>query len=192
MGGRLTSGGAGTGGGAKSAEADGHGDKGGAVLHQQREQWKTHRYPHAGEYTGPQEAGANLPMLLQSTFITGFKKYSALSVLDRETLNRLLVETLDPVYEDNLDIVRLGHITQTDYIMTVNIIKTSAGYVVSVHIANIQDGTINASYTETYTLEALENLTGVHKATATLLPALGVVLTDRATRELTGPATTRQ
>ena len=141
---------------------------------------------------GPHKARVNIPRLLQSAFITDFNKYSALSVLDRETLNRLLAETLDPIYRDNLAIVRLGHITQTDYIITGTIIKTNAGSVMSLHIANTQDGTINASHTETYTLEGLENLTGIHQATAALLPALGVILTDRAKRELTGPATTRR
>ena len=136
------------------------------------------------EYKGPQEAGVNIPRLLQSAFIADFNKYSALSVLDRETL--------DPIYRDNLDIVRLGQITQTDYIITGTIIKTSAGYAVSVHIANTQDGSINAAHIGTYTLKGLENLTGIHKATAALLPALGVTLTDRATRELTGPATARR
>ena len=113
-------------------------------------------------------------------------------MLDRETLNRLLKETLDSTYRDNLDIVRLGHITQTDYIVTGTIFKTSAGYVVSVHIANTQDGSISASHTETYTLEALENLSGIHQATAALLPALGVDLTNRARQELTSPATARR
>ena len=101
-------------------------------------------------------------------------------------------ETLEPTYRDNLDIVRLGHITQTDYIITADIIKTGAGYSMSVHIANTIDGTIKASYTGLCTLEDLENSTGIHKATAALLLALGVALTDRARQELTGPATTRR
>jgi TolB-like protein len=132
------------------------------------------------------EADAGLPTMVQSALITDFKKYSAFAVLDRETLDRLLKETIDPAYTDNLDIVRLGHVTHTDYIMTGNIIKTSAGYVMSLHIANTIDGRINASSSSAYTLDVLENLTGIRKAAAELLTQLGVALTGKAQQELAG------
>jgi hypothetical protein len=132
------------------------------------------------------EADADLPTMVQDTVIANFKTYSAFAVLDRETLNRIVQETLDGVYEDNLDIVRLGHVTHTDYIMTGNIIKTSRGYVMSLHIANTLDGRINASISSTFTLETLENLTGIRKAAGELLTQLGVALTGKAKQELAG------
>ncbi|MDR2495049.1 MAG: leucine-rich repeat domain-containing protein [Spirochaetaceae bacterium] len=137
------------------------------------------------------EAGVDLPTVLpevvQSALITDFKKYSAIEVLDRETLDRLLQETIDPTYEDSLDIVRLGHVTHTDYIMTGSILKTRTGYVMSLHIANTRDGRINASVSVPCTLDELENLTGIHKAAADLLPQLGVSLTGKAKQELAAP-----
>jgi TolB-like protein len=132
------------------------------------------------------EADADLPTMVQDTVITDFKKYSAFTVLDRETLDRLLKETIDPAYTDNLDIVRLGHVIHTDYIMTGNIIKTRTGYVMTLKVANTIDGTINASTSSAYTLDALENLTGIRKAAAELLTQLGVALTHKAKQELAG------
>ncbi|MDR2493902.1 MAG: hypothetical protein LBD24_01640 [Spirochaetaceae bacterium] len=133
----------------------------------------------AGEYS-------NLSTVVQDTVITDFKKYSAFKVLDKETLNRVLEETMDGVYEDNLDIVRLGHVTHTDYIITGNIVKTSTGYVMTLKIANTRDGKVDFSHTEPCTLAALENLTSIHKTMAELLPQMGVALTGKAERELTG------
>jgi hypothetical protein len=79
---------------------------------------------------------------------------------------------MDPTYTDTLDIVRLGHVTHTDYILTGSIFKTGGGYIINLHIANTLDGTINASSSGAYTLEVLENLTGIRKAAAELLPQL--------------------
>ncbi|MDR2494575.1 MAG: hypothetical protein LBD24_05050, partial [Spirochaetaceae bacterium] len=55
---------------------------------------------------------------------------------------------------------------------TGSIFKTGSGYTMSLHIANTRDGRINASSSGAYTLEALENLTGIRKAAAELLPQL--------------------
>jgi curli biogenesis system outer membrane secretion channel CsgG len=138
------------------------------------------------KYMGADGEYANLPMVIQSALITDFKKYSAFKVLDRETLDRVLQETIDGVYEDNLALVRLGHVTHTDYIITGNIVKTSTGYVMTLKVANTKDGMVDFSHTGTYTLEALENLTGIHKAAEELLPQLGVTLTNKAKQELAG------
>jgi TolB-like protein len=140
------------------------------------------------EYTGAaaDDTYSALPTVVQDTVITDFITYSAFEVLDKETLNRIVQETLDGIYEDNLDIVRLGHVTHTDYIITGNIVKTSAGYVMTLKAANTTDGRINASSSSAYTLAALENLTGIRKAASELLLQLGVALTGKAQQELAG------
>jgi hypothetical protein len=60
---------------------------------------------------------AYLPLMIQGCLVANVSKYSAIKVLDRVALDKVIAETLDPTYKDNLDIVRLGHITQTGYIL---------------------------------------------------------------------------
>jgi TolB-like protein len=136
------------------------------------------------EYTG---GSGDLAVLVQSALITDFRKDSNFKVLDRESLNRILKETMDPTYTDTLDIVRLGHVTHTDYILTGNIVKTSRGYILNLHIANTLDGTINASSSNACTLEALENLSGTRNAARELLPQLCAAITGKAQQEFVFP-----
>jgi hypothetical protein len=124
--------------------------------------------------------------VVQDTVITDFKTYSAFKMLDKEMINRVFKETLDGIYEESEKIVRLGHVTHTDYIITGNIIKTSAGYVMTLKAANTINGMADVSHTGSYTLAALENLTGIRKAAEDLLTKMGVALTHKAKQELAG------
>ena len=69
-----------------------------------------------------------LPTLVQGVLVSDFSKYSAISVLDRVSMEKVISETLNPSFKEDDDIIRLGHITQTGNWLTGNIIKTSAGY----------------------------------------------------------------
>jgi len=128
---------------------------------------------------------AYLPAMIQGCLVSNISKYSAISVLDRVALDKVIAETLDPAYKDNLDIVRLGHVAQTGYIMTGNVIKTSSGYTMQI---NVSDTTPNsqtlASYSGSFTAAQLDDQTAVQKASLDLLTQMGVMLTDRAKQEL--------
>ena len=82
-----------------------------------------------------------IPAMVQGVLVSNIKKYSAISVLDRVSLDRVITETLDPTYEDNFDIVSLGHVTHVDYWMTGSIIRSSTGYTLQI---NVTDTTPNA------------------------------------------------
>ena len=69
---------------------------------------------------------AYLPAMVQGCLVSNISKYSGIAVLDRVALDKVIAETLDPTYKDNLDIVRLGHVSQTGHIMTGKLIKTSS------------------------------------------------------------------
>ena len=47
---------------------------------------------------------AYLPTMVQGVLVANFSKYSAISVLDRVSLDRVISETLDPTYVDNFDL----------------------------------------------------------------------------------------
>jgi len=128
---------------------------------------------------------AYLPAMVQGVLVSNISKYSGISVLDRVALDKVIAETLDPTYKDNLDIVRLGHVAQTGYIMTGKLIKTSSGYTMQI---NVTDTTPNAKTTASYsgacTVAQLDDQTAIQKASLELLIQMGVRLTDLAKKEL--------
>ena len=138
----------------------------------------------------PQSQGLNenhsyLPMVIQGTLVDNINRYSAISVLDRVSLDRVITETLDPTYEDNLDIVRLGHVAQVGYMLTGNIIRTATGFTLNI---NVTDTTTNAntiaSHSGTYTEAQFNNHTAMNRASLDLLTQMGVALTTAARNEL--------
>jgi hypothetical protein len=138
----------------------------------------------------PESQGLNadqayLPSMVQGVLVSNISKYSTISVLDRVSLDKVIAETLDPTYEDNLDIVRLGHIAHVGNIMTGKIIRTSTGYTLQI---NVTDTTPNArtiaSYSGTCSVAELDNHTAIQKASVELLAQMGVHLTDKATNDL--------
>jgi len=97
-----------------------------------------------------QGLGANLaylPAMVQGVLVSNISKYSDISVLDRISLDKVIAETLDPTYEDNLDIVRLGHVAQVGHMLTGKIIRTSSGYTMQL---NITDTTPEANTAAAY------------------------------------------
>jgi len=133
-----------------------------------------------------------LPELVQGEFVSNISGYSAISVLDRVNLDKIIAETLDPTYQDNLDIVRLGHVMQTAYIMTGTVTKTASGYNLQAQIGATADGITKASYSGTCTFAELDNLTGIRRASLELLGKMGVALTEQAKKELSGAAAANQ
>ncbi|MCL2137966.1 MAG: leucine-rich repeat domain-containing protein [Treponema sp.] len=134
---------------------------------------------------GIDEHQAYLSTLVQGILVTNIAKYSAISVLDRVAMDKVIAETLDPAYEDNFDIVRLGHVAQVGYMMTGEIIRTSTGYSLQI---NVTDTTPNAktiaSYSGTCTVAQLDDHSAIKKASAELLGQMGVQLTENAKNEL--------
>jgi len=128
---------------------------------------------------------AYLPAMVQGCLVSNISKYSRIAVLDRVALDKVIAETLDPTYKDNLNIVRLGHVAQTDHIMTGKLIKTSSGYTIQI---NVTDTTPNAKTTASYsgacTVAQLDDQTAIQKASLELLTQMGVRLTDSAKKEL--------
>jgi len=138
----------------------------------------------------PQSQGLNenqayLPDMVQGVLVSNIAKYSAISVLDRVSLDRVIAETLDPTYEDNLDIVRLGHVTQVGYMMTGNIIRTSTGFSLQINVTDTTPNTNTiASHSGTYTVTQFDNHSAIRNASLDLLTQMGVKLTNTAKNEL--------
>jgi len=134
---------------------------------------------------GLDESQAYLPAMIQGVLVSDISQYSAISVLDRVSLDRVINETLDLTYEDDIDIVRLGRVAQVGYMMTGNVIKTSTGFSLQINVTDTtaQANTI-ASYSGVCTAAELDNHTAIHRASLELLQKMNVQLTARARNEL--------
>ncbi|MCL2192825.1 MAG: hypothetical protein FWB78_05475 [Treponema sp.] len=122
-----------------------------------------------------------LPSMVQGVLVSNISRYSAIDVLDRVSLDRMISETLDPTYEDNLDIVRLGHVAHVAYMMTGSITRTSAGYMLQLNVTDTTpNATTIASYSGLHPRERLDDLSAVNNASRELLQGMGVELTTAA------------
>jgi len=138
--------------------------------------------PHS---QGLDENQGYLPAMIQGVLVSNMSRYSAISVLDRVSLDRVIMETLDGTYEDDFDVVRIGHIAQVGHILTGNIIRTSTGFSLQLNVTDTtpQANTV-ASYSGTCTAAELDNHSAIHRASLELLSQLNVTLTARARNEL--------
>jgi len=134
-----------------------------------------------------------LPGLVQSVMVDNFSRFSAISVLDRVTLETVLAETESGIYQTEEDFGQLGEIANVDYVMTGSITRTGTGHVLQVQIVGTGRGNIGitrASFMGTPTVEQMGNFTGPRQASMELLTQMGVNLTADARRELSSAATT--
>ena len=144
------------------------------------------------ESNGLSENQAYLPRMVQGTLVSDISKYSAITILDRVSLDRVIAETLDPAYGNNFDIVRLGHVAQVKYMMTGSIMRISSGYSLQLNVTETTpDAPTVASYSGTCTVAQFDDFSAIHRASKELLAQMGIQLTDAAKRELDKPSTVR-
>ncbi|GHT77146.1 hypothetical protein FACS1894130_00550 [Spirochaetia bacterium] len=131
-----------------------------------------------------------LPAMVQGGFVEGMSKYSAISVLDRQNLDKVLANNENAVYSEGADLAQFGKIANAGYVMTGSITKTSTGYTLQMQIidASSAKAETKASYSANCTVAELDNFSAIRKASADLLKQLGVTLNDTALAEVSGAA----
>ena len=127
-----------------------------------------------------------LPSMIQGILVQDIAKFSAISVLDRLNLEKVLRETESGIYKNDADFMRLGEITNTDYTLTGRISKTGSGFALQIQVVSNTDGSTRASHSGALTLAELDSFIGIRKASLDLLTQLGVTLTSSAKNELSG------
>lgn len=130
-----------------------------------------------------------LPTVVQGVLVDNFSRYSAISVLDRVALEKTLKETESGIYKNENDYGQLGAIANVDYALTGGITKTGSGYTMQIRVVGTGKDTIGvtkASYSGNCTINDLNNHTGVRKASMELLTQMGINLTDKSKKELSG------
>jgi TolB-like protein len=133
-----------------------------------------------------------LPTLVQGVFVSDFARYSAISVLDRQALEKTLRETESGIYEEGADFVELGKITKTGYILSGSVTRTSSGYSFAVTVADTKTGAAKAAYSGACSVQEFDDFSGIKKASLELLTQMGVSLTGAAKAELSGAGSDRQ
>jgi TolB-like protein len=134
----------------------------------------------------------DLPTLIQSVFVGDLSKFSAMPVLDRQNLEKVLKETESGIYKNEQEFVQLGEIANVRYAMTGNLTKTRSGFSLSVAVTDTKTGMTRAAYNGACTTAELVNFTGIRKASLDLLTQMGVELTARAKKELSGASAAQQ
>jgi hypothetical protein len=137
----------------------------------------------------PKSQGLNkdleyVPSMVQGILVANMSKYSAMSVLDRVAFDKIIAETLDPVWEDSEAIVRLGHVAHVGLMMTGNIIKTSIGYTLQINVSDTVEAKTIAAYSGVCTVAQLDDQTAIQIASKELLTQMGVSLSAKAIEEL--------
>jgi len=128
--------------------------------------------------------------LIQGSITGDFNKYSAMTVIDRQNLEKILAqqqESLSGNYSDD-DFISIGKLTNARYILAGSISKTATSYMLELSVSDVQTGERKASYPpKSVSPAALENLSAVKEASADILAQLGVKLTDAGIKELKQP-----
>ena len=136
-----------------------------------------------------------MPSLVQGSMTSDFNRYSAMTIIDRQNLEKIIAEqqqSLSGNYSD-ADYVRIGNLTNASLILTGSISKTANAFMLEFAVTDVETGERRASYSpKSVTPASLENLSAVKEATADLLSQLGVTLTAPGLTELKRPLAVEQ
>jgi len=134
------------------------------------------------------DAPGYLPIYIQGLLNNNFGKYSAINLIDRQNLDRILSEqkiAASGSYSDK-DLVSIGKLTNAQYFLFGTIQKLSGNsYSLQLAITDSSTGVRKANFMKNGTLSQLEgNGTLINEATADLLAQVGIRLTETGTKTL--------
>ncbi|MDR1143334.1 MAG: leucine-rich repeat domain-containing protein [Spirochaetaceae bacterium] len=140
------------------------------------------------ESQGLADNEAYFPTMVQGVLVGDFTKFSAMKVLDRQNLEKVIAEGESGYYADETNFVQLGNVANVRYILNGALQKTGSGFSLQLKVTDAVSGESRAAYTGNVPATELEDLSGVKKASAELLAQLGVSLTDEGKAILLGAA----
>ena len=133
--------------------------------------------------------------MIQSSITGYFQRFSAMTIIDRQNLEKILGEqkqSMSGNYKDE-DFISIGKLTNARYILAGSITKTVNTYMLELAVTDAESGERKASYPpKAVSPFAIENLSAIREATAELLKQLGVNLTEQGQKELNSEANTAQ
>jgi hypothetical protein len=134
------------------------------------------------------EVPEHLPLYIQGLLNNNFRKFSAISLVDRQYLDSLIAEqniAASGNYSDN-DFVRMGNLTNAQFFLFGTIQKLSGNtYSLQLSITDSSTGLRRADFMKNGSVNQLEGRgTLLNEATAELLAQLGVQLTETGKQTL--------
>ena len=127
-----------------------------------------------------------LPTLVQGVLAGDFTRYSAMQVIDRQTLDAMIRELLDPVYTEDAEVARLGGIVPAQYILVGELTRAGSSYILNLRIADSKTGAARYSYEGIAARAALDDFSAIRQASEDLLSQMGITLTDTGKKALYG------
>ncbi|GHV78230.1 hypothetical protein AGMMS49944_00210 [Spirochaetia bacterium] len=133
-----------------------------------------------------------LSLYIQGILTGNFNKYSAMTIIDRQNLDKVEAEqslSLSGLYSND-DYIRIGNLTNAQYILAGSIEKLrNEQFSLQLTITALDTGTVRASFTKTCSAAELRGGMALNEASADLLAKMGVQLTDKGKRELQAAST---
>ncbi|GHU93078.1 hypothetical protein FACS189479_03790 [Spirochaetia bacterium] len=128
-----------------------------------------------------------LPLYVQGMLTGNFNKYSAMTIIDRQNMDKVLDEqelSLSGLYSND-DFIRIGNLTNAQYILAGSIEKTQGEqFSVQWSITTLDTGAVRAAFSKICTATELRGGRVINEASADLLAKMGVQLTEAGKREL--------
>ena len=130
----------------------------------------------------------HLPIYIQGMLNNNFNKYSAVKLVDRQNLDKILAEqaiALSGSYSDS-DFVKIGDLTNSQYFLFGTIQKlTGDSYSLQLSITDLNTGERLATFMKDGVLSQIEGRgTLINEATADLFSQLKIQLTETGTKTL--------
>jgi hypothetical protein len=108
-----------------------------------------------------------------------------MTIIDRQNLDKIIGEQVKRSLTAE-DAVQIGRITNTQLVLTGELLKTKSGYSLQLAVTDVEKAERKASYTVNASAEAIEKSTAVKDAAAELLTQLGIRLTEEGKKKLYG------
>jgi tetratricopeptide (TPR) repeat protein len=131
-----------------------------------------------------------LPMYIQGLLNSNLKRHSAMTLIDRQNLDRIIGEqklSASGLYSDK-DLVNIGKLTNAQYLLAGSLQKLSgSAYALQLSVTEVSSGEHKAVFTGNGSLSQIEG-SGllINRASAELLEQLGVTLTEAGRLSLMG------
>jgi formylglycine-generating enzyme required for sulfatase activity len=128
-----------------------------------------------------------LPVYVQGFLHSNFRKYSAMTLIDRQNLDQIIKEqdlASEGRFSDD-DFIKIGSLTNARYFLTGMMQKLPGGeFAVSLSISDSSTGESSAAFIRNGSAAAVQDGSLLNDATEALLTQMGVTLTETGRRTL--------
>ncbi|MDR1932924.1 MAG: DUF1566 domain-containing protein [Spirochaetales bacterium] len=130
-----------------------------------------------------------LTEFVQGTLIGDFQKYSAMTIIDRQNMDKIIAEQKlsETGFYSEENYAQMGNLTNAQYILAGTILKmTDKQFSVQLAVSDAETGVRKASFTKTCTEDQLKKTVVLKDASYDLLAQMGVSLTEEGKKALYG------